>query len=50
MKNIKKLVMSLGTTFAALALTVTTVASNSACRIYIYQPKLPAEAAKLKKF
>lgn len=46
----KKAIMTFGKAFACLALVVTTMASNSACRLVIYQPKLPAAAEKLRKF
>lgn len=36
--------------FAALALTVTTLNVNSACLWINGQPKLPANAKKLRKF
>lgn len=46
----KKTMMAAGKVLACLAMVITTMASNSACRLVIYQPKLPKAAEKLRKF
>ncbi len=45
----KKIMRKVGGCVAALALTVVAADVNSACAFFIYQPELPAEAAKLSK-
>ena len=44
-----KAMLIFGKTIASLAILITTTASNSACRLVIFQPKLPDLAVKLKK-
>lgn len=45
----KKLLMKCGPMLASLALVFTTMAENSFCLLYAYQPELPEEAKKLSK-
>ncbi len=45
----KKIMRKVGGYVAALALTVVAADVNSACAFLVYQPELPAEAAKLSK-
>lgn len=46
----KKVFMKFGSTFAAIALVVTTFAANSTCAFLMHQPTIPKEAKKLRKF
>ncbi len=45
----KRLLMKCGPMLASLALIFTTVAENSVCFVYAYQPELPEEAKRLSK-
>lgn len=44
-----KVLYALSGLVATLALTVTTLNVNSACILYVHQPKLPEGAEKLSK-
>ena len=46
----KKLLHKYAEFLAALAIMVTTVAVNSTCTWLTYQPELPKNAGKLRKF
>jgi len=46
----KKIFEKIGSTFACLALLVTTMSANHGCLIIMYQPELPEGADKLRKF
>ena len=46
----KKIFTELGGCIAMLALMVTTMNVNSTCFFMIHQPKLPANAEKLRKY
>lgn len=51
MKRVVDLIRKGGlTTLAGLALSVTTLAANRGCWMYLYQDELPKEAKKLRKF
>lgn len=45
----KNLIYKLSGSVAALALAVTALNVNSACFLYVHQPKLPEGAEKLSK-
>jgi len=47
---LKKLSLKCYQVIAALALMVTTLNVNTACFVFMYQPKLPEGTEKLKKF
>ena len=49
MKKLKKFMGLFGSSLAAFALVIGTLSANSACVLYLYQPKVPAELNKLKK-
>jgi cyclic lactone autoinducer peptide len=46
----KQLLIKIGTSLASLALMVTTLNVNTACMLFVHQPKLPDNARKLRKF
>ena len=46
----KKYLYKLATVAASLALMVTAFNVNSACMMFVHQPKLPDGAGKLRKF
>lgn len=46
----KKLIVRFGSMLAALALVVTTIAANTTCTWVGFQPKMPDDAKKLRKF
>lgn len=46
----KQTLVKLGTTMASLALMVTALNVNAACKLFVYHPKLPKKAKKLRKF
>ena len=48
--EVSKLLIKFGGLMSALALTLVTATSNSACTWYIYQEKMPDQAKKLRKF
>lgn len=49
-EKMKKMIAKFGPMLAATALIVTTVSVNSACTWVGYQPELPKDAKKLRKF
>lgn len=52
-KDMKKWNFKLGkllTPLAAVALLITTVSVNTCCTLVCYQPELPKEARKLRRF
>lgn len=48
--DINKLLIKFGTTFASLALMITTINTNMVCMYVAHQPELPKGADKLRKF
>lgn len=46
----KRLLMKCGPMLASLALFFTTIAENSVCFVYAYQPEIPEEAKRLSKY
>lgn len=46
----KTIITKFGPMLAAIALVVTAVGVNTACSWVAYQPELPEEARKLRKF
>lgn len=46
---ITKLMVSLSTVMASLAVVVTSGLTNSTCYLFLYQPELPAGAEKLRR-
>ncbi len=46
----KKLLIKIGTSLASVALMVTSLNVNTACMLFVHQPKLPDNARKLRKF
>lgn len=46
----KKMILKLGSSVAALALMVTVINANTTCMFVAYQPTLPETARKLRKF
>lgn len=49
MKKFSKIFGWLGSALAAFALMIGTFSANSACILYLYQPKVPTEINRLKK-
>lgn len=46
----KKCIYRIATTAASLALMVTAFNVNSACMMFVHQPKLPENAKRLRRF
>lgn len=46
----KQTIFKIGTTLASLALMITTLNVNTACMLFVHQPKLPVNAKKLRHF
>jgi len=46
----QEFITRIGTLMACFALTITTINVNSACMMFLHQPKLPDGATKLRKF
>lgn len=46
----KKYILKMASTAASLALAVTALNVNSACMLFVHQPKLPEGANRLRKF
>jgi cyclic lactone autoinducer peptide len=46
----KQLLIKIGTSLASLALMVTALNVNTACMLFVHQPKLPDNAKRLRKF
>lgn len=46
----KQMLIKIGTSLASLALMVTALNVNTACMLFVHQPKLPDNAGKLRKF
>ena len=46
----KPVVFKVGAALASVALTFTTLNVNSACLLFVHQPKLPENAQKLRRF
>ena len=46
MEKIKRFVRRFGGSLAAIALVVGTISANSACVLYLHQPKVPNELKK----
>ena len=49
MKKFNKFIGLFGSSLAAFALVIGTLSANSACALYLHQPKVPAELNRLKK-
>lgn len=49
MNKLKKFLGLFGSSLAAFALVIGTLSANSACALYLHQPKVPAALTKLKK-
>jgi cyclic lactone autoinducer peptide len=48
--SLKHLLIKMGTSLAGLALMVTTLNVNTACMLFVHQPKLPDNAGRLRRF
>ena len=46
----KNFAFKVGTMLASVALLITTVNVNSACIMFVHQPKLPQNTLRLRKF
>lgn len=49
MKKFSKIYAWLGSAVATFAIMIGTFSANSACILYLYQPKVPKEISRLKK-
>lgn len=49
MKKVKNFIRVFGGSLAAFALVIGTFSANSACILYFYQPKVPAQLSKPEK-
>lgn len=46
----KQLLIKIGASLASLALIITTLNVNTACMLFVHQPKLPDNAKRLRRF
>ncbi len=46
----KQLLIKIGASLASLALIITTLNVNTACMLFVHQPKLPDNTKRLRRF